>query len=213
VTETRILRVDQGRVDGPLVRDIAAALASEAIAVYPTETYYALGAAALSRRAVDKIFRLKGRDPAKPLAFVASDMDMVQEMAASLPPAFAVLAAEFWPGPLTLVLPAASGFPEGLLGPGRTVAVRIPPLSWLRAVVRELGEPLTATSANLAGAKEIDDPLEAQALFGGKIELFVDGGPTPGGRPSTIVDLTTERPRVLREGRIAADRIAALLGA
>jgi L-threonylcarbamoyladenylate synthase len=213
VTETRILRVDQGRVDGPLVRDIAAALASEAVAVYPTETYYALGAAAFSRRAVDKIFRLKGRDPAKPLAFVASDMDMVQEMAASLPPAFAVLAAEFWPGPLTLVLPAASGFPEGLLGPGRTVAVRIPPLSWLRAVVRELGEPLTATSANLAGAKEIDDPLEAQALFGGKIELFVNGGPTPGGRPSTIVDLTTERPRVLREGRIAADRIAALLGA
>jgi L-threonylcarbamoyladenylate synthase len=213
LTETRVLRVDQGRVDGPLVRDIAAALASGAVAAYPTETFYALGAAALSKKAVEKIFRLKKRDPEKPLSFIASDMDMVREMVSSLPPAFTALAGEFWPGPLTLVLPAAAGFPERLLGPGRTVALRIPPLDWLRAVVRELGEPLTATSANLAGAKEIADPLEVRAVFGGKIDLLVDGGPAPGGRPSTIVDLTTDRPRVLREGLITAGRIQALLGA
>jgi L-threonylcarbamoyladenylate synthase len=211
VTETRILRLDQGRVEGPLVRDIAAALASGAVAAYPTETFYALGAAAFSRKAVDKVFRLKKRDPGKPLSFVAADMDMVRQMAGSLPPAFTLLAGEFWPGPLTLVVPAAAGFPERLLGPGRTVAVRIPPLAWLRAVVRELAEPLTATSANLSGAKEIDDPLEVQALFGGKIDLIVDGGPAPGGRPSTIVDLAAARPRVLREGPIPADRIEAFL--
>ncbi|MBP1660419.1 MAG: Sua5/YciO/YrdC/YwlC family protein [Candidatus Aminicenantes bacterium] len=212
MTETRILRVDQGKIEGALVRDIAAALASGAVAAYPTETFYALGAAAFSRKAVSRIFRLKKRDPAKPLSFVAADMDMVREMSGPLPPAFEALAGEFWPGPLTLVLPAAAGFPASLLGPGRTVAVRIPPLSWLRAVVRELAEPLTATSANRAGAKEIADPLEVRAVFGGKIDLIVDGGPAPGGRPSTIVDLAAGRPRVLREGPIPADRIAALVG-
>jgi L-threonylcarbamoyladenylate synthase len=211
LTETRVLRVDQGRVDLLLVRDIAAALASGAVAAYPTETFYALGAAALSKKAVEKVFRLKKRDPKKPLSFLASDMDMVREMVSSLPPAFTALAGEFWPGPLTLVLPAAAGLPERLLGPGRTIAVRIPPLAWLRAVVRELCEPLTATSANLAGEKELAEPAGVIALFEGKVDLIVDGGPAPGGLPSTIVDLTAPAPRVLREGRIPAARIEAVL--
>jgi L-threonylcarbamoyladenylate synthase len=121
------------------------------------------------------------------------------------------LAGEFWPGPLTLVLPAAAGLPGHLLGPGRTIAVRIPPLAWLRALVRELSEPLTATSANLAGEKEIADPLEVIALFDGQVDLIIDGGPAPGGPPSTIVDLAGGRPRILREGRIPRARIESLL--
>jgi len=209
--ETRTVRFDERAADVPGVKDIAAALLEGAVAAYPTETFYALGAAALSKRGVDRVFRLKDRDPSKPLSFVVSDMDMVRDVVSSVPSAFMVLAAEFWPGPLTIVLPAAAGFPERLLGPGRTIALRIPPPVWLRSLVREMSEPLTATSANLSGERELADPAEVKALFDGRIDLLLDGGPTPGGRPSTVVDLSGETPRVLREGRISAERIEALL--
>lgn len=214
MTETRAVLLEPGRASLAVpAKDIAARLLAGAVAAYPTETFYALGAAAFAEKAVDRIFRLKKREASKPLSFIVSDMDMVREVAGSWPPLVTVLAGEFWPGPLTLVLPAAPGLPDRLLGPGRTIAVRVPPLLWLRDLVREMSEPLTATSANRAGEKEIADPLEVKALFGGRIDLLIDGGPTPGGLPSTIVDLAGGKPRILREGRIPADRIRAVLGA
>ena len=88
----------------------------------------------------------------------------------------------------------------------------LPPVPWLRALVREMSEPLTATSANLSGERELADPSEVAALFDGKIEIVVDGGPTPGGLPSSIVDLTNDQPRILREGKVPAARIRAALG-
>jgi L-threonylcarbamoyladenylate synthase len=209
--ETRVIRIDHGRMNREEVRDVAASLREGAIAAYPTETFYALGAAAFSRKAVVRIYRLKGRDAGKALSVIVSDLDMVREVAASLAPGFVALAGEFWPGPLTLVLAAAPAVPDFLAGPGRTIAVRIPPLPWLRALVRELGEPLTATSANRAGEKETADPAEVAAAFRGRIDLLVDGGPSPGGLPSTIVDLSGGRPRILRPGAIPAARIEALL--
>jgi L-threonylcarbamoyladenylate synthase len=107
VSETRIVEVGE-RPDGSLpLGEIAEALLGGAVAAYPTETFYALGAAAFSKQGVERIYRLKGRDATKPLPIIASDPDMVAGIAASLPASFAVLASEFWPGPLTLVLPAA----------------------------------------------------------------------------------------------------------
>lgn len=208
---TRTVRIDPMAGGAAGAREVADALLAGAVAACPTETFYALGAAAFSRRAVDRVRRLKGRDASKPLSVLASDLDMVAAIAAATGPSFIALAGEFWPGPLTVVLPAAAGVPEFLLGPGRTIAVRIPPVPWLRALVREMSEPLTATSANLSGESELADPAEVAALFDGKIELIVDGGPTAGGLPSTIVDLAGDRPRVLREGRIPASRLEPFL--
>jgi len=212
VRETRIIMVGERPEESLPQGEIAEALLGGAVAAYPTETFYALGAASFSKRGVERIYRLKGRDASKPLSVIASDLDMVAEIVAPLPAAFAALAAEFWPGPLTLVLPAAASLPEFLVGPGRTIAVRIPPLAWLRSLVAELAEPLTATSANLAGQKELSDPAEVAALVTGKVEWLLVGGRTPGGLPSTIVDITGEVPRVLREGAIPTASILALLG-
>jgi L-threonylcarbamoyladenylate synthase len=209
--KTRIIGIDTAGENSDPVRAIAAALLEDAVAAYPTETFYALGASAFSRKAVGKVYRLKKRDVGKPLSVIASDLDMVKEISASLPLSFRLLAGEFWPGPLTLVLPAAAGLPEFLLGPGRTIAVRIPPLPWLRALVREVGQPLTATSANLSGEKELAYPAEVAAVFRGKVDVIVDGGPAPGGAPSTIVDLTSPEPRILRLGTIPEARIRAVL--
>ncbi|HPW18020.1 MAG TPA: L-threonylcarbamoyladenylate synthase [Candidatus Aminicenantes bacterium] len=212
MSATRVIRLRPAGESVPEAGEIAAALRAGAVAAYPTETFYALGAAAFGRRAVERVYRLKGRAPGKPLPVIASGLDMVREISGPPPPGFLALAGELWPGPLTLVLPAAPGMPGFLAGPGRTIAVRVPPLAWLRGLLRELGEPLTATSANLSGERELSDPREVEAVFAGRIELLVDGGPAPGGLPSTIVDLSGDRPRVLREGRIAGARIEALLG-
>ena len=209
--KTRTLSIDPDASGLDQASGIAADLRLGAVMAYPTETFYALGAAALTKKAVDRVFRLKKREASKPLSFIVSDMDMVGDVVASLPLPFMTLAAEFWPGPLTLVLRAADGLPEALLGPGRTIALRIPPIAWLRDLVRDLGEPLTATSANLSGEAGLSDPNEVRRLFDGQVDLIVDSGPSPGGTPSTIVDLTGERPRILREGRIPAARIEALL--
>jgi L-threonylcarbamoyladenylate synthase len=121
------------------------------------------------------------------------------------------LAGEFWPGPLTLVLRAAPAFPPELAGPGHTVAVRIPPAAWLRELVAEIGLPITATSANISGEREVFDPAEVIRLFEGKVDIILDGGPTPGGLPSTIVDISGDRPRVLREGAVPASALSAFL--
>ena len=209
--ETRVIGIDPAAPSDVRIGEIAAALLAHAVAAYPTETFYALGAAAFSKKAVDRIYSLKKRDASKPLSVIASGLDMVKEISTSLAPSFLALAAEFWPGPLTLVLPAAAGVPEFLLGPGRTIAVRIPPLGWLRALARELSEPVTATSANLSGERDLADPAEVVALFRGKVDLVVDGGPAPGGLPSTIVDLAADTPRILREGAVSTARIKAIL--
>ena len=209
--KTRIVGIGPPQETALPVGEVAMALLEDAVVAYPTETFYALGAAAFSRKAVEKVYRLKKREPGKPLPVVASDLDMVKDISASLPPSFRLLAWEFWPGPLTLGLPAAARLPEFLLGPGRTIAVRIPPLPWLRSLVREISQPLTATSANLSGGNELADPAEVIALFRGRVDIVVDGGPAPGGAPSTIVDLTAPEPRILREGSIPAARIGAVL--
>jgi L-threonylcarbamoyladenylate synthase len=210
--KTRILRIDPAGVDESQIGAIAGGLLEGGIAAYPTETFYGLGAAAFSKKAVAKIYALKRRDTGKPLSLIASDMEMVKELASSLPGIFWTLADEFWPGPLTLVLNASAALPGFITGPGGSVAVRIPPLTWLRKLVGRLCQPLTATSANLSGERELADPRDVEAAFGGRIALIVDGGCTPGGAPSTLVDLTAGPPRVLREGAIPAAKILALPG-
>ena len=211
--KTRIVKVDPLAVEAEALAEIGSVLAEGGVMAYPTETFYGLGAAAFSARAVARVFRLKGRDPGKPLSLIASGIDMVAKIAGPLPDVFWTLAGEFWPGPLTLVLKAAPALPDFLTGPGRSVAVRVPPLPWLRRLVYDMSQPLTATSANLSGEREISDPAEVAAVFEGKIEMIVDGGATPGGAPSTILDLTSPEPRMLREGTVPAAKLRAVLGA
>jgi L-threonylcarbamoyladenylate synthase len=211
--KTRILKIDPPAVDAGIIADIASVLRDDGVMAYPTETYYGLGAAAFSAEAVSRVFKLKKRDVRKPLPVIASDLDMVGEIAGPLPPVFWTLAEEFWPGPLTIVLKASRFLPDFLAGPGGSVAVRIPPVPWVRKLAYEMCQPLTATSANISGGHEMSDPAEVTAVFERQIELIVDGGRTPGGAPSSLLDLTSPEPRVLREGQISTERIRAVLGA
>jgi len=172
------------------------------VMVYPTDTFYGLGSDCFSAAAVLRIFELKKRDPSKPLPVVVSDVDMAGRVASALPSLFLELASKFWPGPLTLTLKAAASVPRELLGEGDTIAVRMPDLLWLRALIRQAGYPLVATSANISGEKEISTAEEAMAQFREKVDLIVDGGRTPGVRPSTVLDLTRDKPHLVREGAL-----------
>lgn len=205
--KTRIIRIDPASVDRGTILAITAILRGGGIMAYPTETFYGLGGDCFSDEAAARIYALKIREAGNPLSLIASDLDMVTRISSGLPPVFYRLAEAFWPGPLTIVLPAAPSFPESRTGPGRTIGVRIPPVPWLRAVVCEAGFPITATSANLSGEAEISNPEEVIRLCDRKIDLIVDGGKTPGTKPSTVIRIGPEPPRILREGAVAADEL------
>ena len=183
-----------------MIRDIARVLAGNGVIVYPTDTFYGLGAKCFSQKALHRIFEIKKRPGFKGLPVLVSDLEMAKGMTAGLPPVFYALASRFWPGPLTIVLKAASHLPAELVGPGRTIGIRLPAVPWLQALIRETGVALVTTSANISGEGEIVSAQEVIRVFKGKVDLIVDGGQTPGSKPSTVIDLTGEKPILIREG-------------
>ncbi len=211
---TAILSAPPGGSALPGEADAAALLAGGGIAAFPTDTYYGLGGSAFLARAVEAVYALKGRPRGRPLPVVVADLEMAKAAAAGgLPEAFRRLAGELWPGPLSLVVRAGSALPAPMLGPGGTVAMRVPAVPWLRSLLRRCGWPLISTSANLSGAAEVDDPAEVRRLFEGRVDLIIDGGKTPGGAPSTMVDLTRGEPVLLRPGAVPWEKILAVLTA
>ncbi|MBU1338398.1 MAG: threonylcarbamoyl-AMP synthase [Acidobacteria bacterium] len=209
MVKTRVVRTDRfmaGQMD-----EIAAVLRTGGVIVYPTDTFYGLGAGCYFERAIGKIYALKGREWKKPLSVVIADREMLETVTAFIPPGFSLLADEFWPGPLTVILDASPDLPKKLLGGGGRVAVRLPDFPWLRELIRTFGFPLTATSANLSGEEDISRPEDVRRIFDGRVDLIVDGGPTPGGRPSTVLDLTVNPPVVRREGAVPVQRLNTFL--
>lgn len=204
---TQIIKVNPYIIKRNKLKQIATVLKNEGVIIYPTETFYGIGANFYSSSAVKKIYTIKKRDPSKPISAVVSDLEMLEEMTDNLPPLFYSLASSFWPGPLTLVLKASSKLPPEHLGSSSTVGVRLPDFPWLRELIKEASFPLTATSANISGEKEISKAEEAKKIFWNKVDLIVDGGRTKGTKPSTVVDLTSETPVILRKGAISPSRL------
>lgn len=179
---------------------------------YPTDTFYGLGANCFLKKAIHRIYSLKRRERAKPLSVLISHRDMVHRLADEVPSLFWGLTEHFWPGPLTLVVKASSDLPREMLGPGESVGIRLPDVSWLQRLIAEADFPITATSANISGEKEIENPRKIQDIFSGKVDLIVDGGKTGGILPSTVVDLSSSRPKILREGAVPSSFLEKYLG-
>jgi len=192
-------------------RALAALKAVQAI-VFPTETFYGVAVDALNPRALDRLLELKGRDPDKPVALIAADLAMVTAVVKEFPPAARRLAHKFWPGPLTIVLPARPELSPTLTNREGGVGIRISPHPLALELARRLGSPLTATSANLAGHPPARTLGEARAVFGDAIAAYVDGGTLDGSLPSTVVALEGERIKILRAGAISEQRVRQALG-
>ena len=167
---------------------------------FPTDTVYGVGAAGLDGQAVLRLYEVKDRPRHQAIPLLIADLDDLQAVCPTIPAAAGQLAARHWPGGLTLIVPAADHLPPELLAGGSTVAVRIPDHTALRDLIRRLGQPLAATSANLHGRSNPASAEDVAADLGIRLPLILDGGRTPGDVPSTIIDLTGDMPRVLRQG-------------
>ncbi len=189
----------------PSVRSINEAvgvLKKGGVVAYPTDTLYGLGADPLCIPAVDRVFEIKGRptDMALPLLLgSAADLTLVAE---DVPDLAWTLAERYWPGPLTLVLRKSAWVPAQVSGGKDSIAVRMPDHPVPLAIVGELGRPITGTSANPSGGPDPVTAQDVKALLGDRVDYILDGGPAPLGRASTIVDLTQDRPRLIRAGTI-----------
>ena len=180
-----------------------------AVGVFPTETFYGLGGNALDRDAVKRVFVCKKRPVEKSLLILVKrdwllDFAIVTEKVACL-------MDEFWPGALTVILPANRNLPEFLRGPGNTIAVRHSPSKFVDELLGILKKPLIGTSANLSGQPSCQTADEAYRQLGPSVDFWLDGGTTKGGMPSTMLDATEPNFRIIREGAISSEVIRPFL--
>ena len=195
------------RPDTGVVQEAAAVLRSGGVIVYPTETLYGLGADARNPEAVRRVFEIKKRPPDRAVTVILGSEDMLDEVVSSVPELARELTDVFWPGPLTLVLPARSDLPKLLLAGGTTIGVRVPGDYLCRALSKELGGPITATSANISGGPDLIDPGDIERVLGEEVDLLIDAGPARSRVPSTVALVKDRSVRVLREGRIRVEEL------
>jgi L-threonylcarbamoyladenylate synthase len=182
------------------------------LVAYPTDTLYGLGTAAGDDEAVRRLFQAKNRPLDNPLPILVASVEAAHEVAQMEPSLALRLASHFWPGGLTLVLSRSPGFHSLALAGGDTVAIRVPNHRVPLALIRELGQPLTGTSANISGGQAPLTAAEVADQLGERVDIIIDGGRCPGGIESTVIDLTGESPRLLREGAISRAELESVIG-
>jgi tRNA threonylcarbamoyl adenosine modification protein (Sua5/YciO/YrdC/YwlC family) len=208
-----LLRIHPDAPEPALIDRVTDCLNSGNVVALPTDTFYGLAVDPVNLRAVERIYDLKTRARHKPLSLLIADVNQAYELARGIDTAFDRLAERFWPGPLTLIVKAGSKLPLRVTANTGNVALRVPEAPICRAVVKKLGLPITATSANLRGAAECAYAHCVLEQFGDKIPLIVDGGPTARTTATTIVDLSggDHSWMILREGAIPTHEIALAL--
>lgn len=185
-----------------VLRKAVAVINDGGIVAYPTETFYGLGVKFDDEASLRKLYELKRRPEEKPMPLIIGDRKSLSMIAGDVNEIAESLMDKFWPGPLTLILKTKKGLSKYLTAGTGRVAVRIPGESFALHLAGEAGFPITATSANPSGMPPSDDAETVKKYFGDKIDLIIDGGKTPGGLPSTIVDVTEKKIKIVREGAI-----------
>ena len=196
------LAVDSTAPDPAVLERAAGVILAGGIVVVPTETLYGLAADPLSALAIRRLFSIKDRARERALPLMAADVAQIVAQFGDLSPLAQRLAERFWPGPLTLLLPAPAAMAAEVAGGTGRVGVRVPAHAVARGVCRASGGVLTATSANISGRPATADPEEVVASLGPHLDLVLDAGKTGGGLPSTIVDVSALEPRLVRQGVI-----------
>jgi L-threonylcarbamoyladenylate synthase len=179
--------------------------------VYPTETLYGLGVDATNAAALERLVRLKIRETGKPISVLVANRAMMTTLVSALTPQASLLMDAFWPGPLTLVLPARPQVSQVLTGGSGKLGLRISSHPVARELLMALARPLTTPSANPAGAEPPRTVAQARAYFGASVDHYIDAGQLPGEPASTVVDVDTEI-RILREGAVSRAQVLAVVG-
>ncbi len=208
VTKTQVLPATDTEALAHAVRLLRAGK----VIAFPTDTVYGVGAHGFSVRAIDQLFLVKNRGRDKPIPYLLANPSDLTLVAIDIPHTAHVLASRFWPGGLTLVVPASTRVPRILTAGGDRIAVRVPHHPTTRALIDALRAPLAATSANVSGARDPSTASQVVEQLSGRIPLVLDGGATRGNIPSTVVDVTADPPMVLRIGVISVEQIEQALG-
>jgi L-threonylcarbamoyladenylate synthase len=203
---TRVMKAD----DPEALRTALDILRCGGLVAFPTDTVYGVGAVAFDAAAVERIYAAKGRDVAKALPILLADSASLMEVGDEIPADVHRLAETFWPGPLTIVVRKRDVVPEAV-SRGGTVGVRVPAHPVTLELLYSSG-PLAATSANPSGKPDPMTADEVASGLGDRIDLILDGGRAPGGRPSTVIDCTVSPPALVREGPVPMALIIAVLG-
>lgn len=208
----RCLKVDSSRPAAAVLREALAVLRRGGIVAYPTDTVYGLAVDAMNPQAVARLYRAKRRPPEKAIPLIVSGLDQLARLIA--PPSCAAkrIMAVFWPGPLTLLMPAHEQAPPHLLGAGRRIGVRWPQSALTQQLAQGLGHAITATSANRSGLPAALGASEVVAQLATAIDLVLDGGIARSTEVSTILDVGAHPPRLCRPGKLSVQQVEAALG-
>lgn len=202
-----ILKLKEDNLD-KLIDEAIAVLNNGGIVAYPTETFYGLGVRYDKPESLRRLYEIKKRPLEKAMPLIIGDISQLNllvdhEWLERMPDEVSRLIRLYWPGPLTILMPSQSGLSEFLVGDSKKVAIRIPGESFALYLARKIGVPFTSTSANISGMPPAEEARKVIEYFDYSLDLLIDGGETPGGLPSTIVDVTVEGFRILRKGALS----------
>lgn len=197
-----VLRVDSERPDDEALVRVAEAVLRGGVVAFPTDTVYGLGCSLFDESAVEMLARLKRRDPRLAVISLIPDPRQAFGLAAEVNDAAERLIAKHWPGPLSLIFRAAPIVPPRVRGEGGTVALRCPRDTLCQKILERIGGPVVSSSANLSGQAPAETAEEIVRVFGNQLDLVLDGGPRRGDLPSTLIDVSGPRPRLLRRGAL-----------
>ena len=197
----------QGDMEGIDLERAVAVLKNGGVVAIPTDTLYGLAADVFNTAALDRVFAVKGRPDDLALPVLVSGWEQVKRVAKNFPPQAQNLAEQFWPGALTLVFEKISGLPDRLTAGGPTVAVRMPGHPVPIQLIDGLGGPITGTSANISGDADLLTLAELTDQIGSRVDYIVKSGPVPEGKASTVIDITSGHPKLLRDGAIPFERL------
>jgi len=206
-----ILKVDNQRMEFALHYAVRLILAGKVVA-FPTDTFYGLGADPFNLAAVSEVFRIKGRTADRPLPLLVDSIDQAVDLANDPPRLFFALAKKFWPGPLTIIVPASRQIPLKVTANTGKVGLRWPKALLATALIEAAARPLTGTSANLTELPACYTAADVDLQVGDAVPLILDGGPTVGDLASTVVELEGERGRVVRPGGVPESELKEFLG-
>lgn len=209
---TRCIAVDPQRPSPAALEDAASVLRNGGVVAYLTDTVYGLAVDARQRQAIAGLFALKGRSPDKAVPLIIGAMEQLADIAADVPPRAQPLMSAFWPGPLTLLFRPQPDLPASLLGSSERIGVRWPDSALSQGLASRLGGAITASSANRSGACAALNAAEAAAQLAPRLDLILDSGAARDPQVSTVLDVTSEPPKLIREGRVSQGAIESVLG-
>jgi tRNA threonylcarbamoyl adenosine modification protein (Sua5/YciO/YrdC/YwlC family) len=197
-----LLTIDPERPDRRVLEAVASAFMRGSVVAFPTDTLYGLGCSLFDVAAVELIGKLKRRAPHHAYISLIPEPSQADGLALSVSPVARRLIRQFWPGPLSLIFVAAEIVPAAVRGDGGTIALRCPKDVLSHALLMRFGGPVVSSSANLSGQRPAETAAEVVGYFGSQLDLVLDGGPRRGGVPSTLVDVSGPRPKLLRRGEL-----------